>query len=92
MKDTRALRDYKRTAKRAGAEVVKCKRNGHYQLTLRFAGHEKMFSVAATASDLRGRLNYEAQVKRWIRELREQGTSDPQSAPTRPGQHLPLFS
>lgn len=88
MKETRELRDYKRLAKRAGAEVVKVTRNGHYHIHLRFAGQDKMFSVAATTSDLRGRLNYEAQVKRWIKELR----TGPHDAPTPRGRPLPLFS
>lgn len=88
MKATKELRAYKKAAKRAGATVVKVARNGHYHITLAFAGQKKMFTVACSPGDVRGFLNYEAQVKRWIRDLSPARPSDP----TTDTPLLPLFS
>lgn len=87
MKATKELRECKRAARRAGATVVKVARNGHYHITLSFAGQKKLFAVACTPGDVRGFLNYEAQVKRWIRGLQP----DRPSAPTTDMHPLPLF-
>lgn len=74
LRQTKYLREIKRSASKLGASIEEVTKQGHYHITLSRAGVRRLFIVSSTPGDVRGERNFKADVKRWVRQIDERNT------------------